>query len=73
MSYYKILCVLSTEVVHVWKNDYAVNTNFLLPPLQRSVAWKGGGGEDVRGKKKNSHGEKGIWGEGARGKKLTCE
>ena len=28
LSYYKILNVLSTEVVHVWKSDCAVNTNF---------------------------------------------
>ena len=51
MSYYKILNVLSTEEVHVWKSDCMVNTNFLLPPFQRSVAWEGRGGGD-RGKKK---------------------
>ena len=65
LSYYKILYVLSVEVVHVWKSDCAVNTNFPLPPFQRSVAWEGregGTGE------KNSHGGKGIWGEGVRGK-----
>ena len=28
LSYYKILNVLSTEVVNVWKSDCAVNTNF---------------------------------------------
>ena len=30
--YYKILYVLSTEVVHVRKSDHAINTNFPLPP-----------------------------------------
>ena len=44
LSYYKILNVLSTEEVHVWKSDCMVNTNFLLPPFQRSVAWEGRGG-----------------------------
>ena len=70
LSYYKILYVLSTEVVHVWKSDCAANTNFPLPPFQRSVAWEGRKG--VRGKE-NSHRGKGIWGEDARGKKLPCE
>ena len=52
LSYYKILNVLSTEVVHVWKSDCMVNTNFPLPPFQRSVAWEGREGD--RGKK-NHH------------------
>ena len=51
LSYYKILNVLSTEVVHVWKSDCMVNTNFPLPPFQRSVAWEGREGD--RGKKKS--------------------
>ena len=46
LSYYKILNVLSTEEVHVWKSDCMVNTNFLLPPFHG----KGEGGD--RGKKK---------------------
>ena len=50
LSYYKIHNVLSTEVVHVWKSDCAVNTNFPLLPLQRNVAWEGR--EGGRGKKK---------------------
>ena len=51
LSYYKILNVLSTEVVHVWKSDCMVNTNFLLPPFQRSVAWEGrGGGTEAKKK-----------------------
>ena len=54
MSYYKILNVLSTEEVHVWKSDCVVNTNFLLPPFQRSVAWEWGKGEDRGKKKKNT-------------------
>ena len=49
LSYYKILNVLSTEVVHVWKSDCAVNTNFPLLPFQRNVAWEGR--EGGRGKK----------------------
>ena len=61
--------ILSTEVIHVWKSDYAVNTNFSLPSFQRSVPWKGREGR--RGKKKNSHGGKGIWVEGVRDKKIT--
>ena len=44
LSYYKILYVLSTEEVHVWKSDCMVNMNFLLPTFQRSVAWEGRGG-----------------------------
>ena len=41
MSYYKILQVLSNDVVHVLKSDYAINTNFPFPPFQRSVTWEG--------------------------------
>ena len=44
LSYYKILNVLSTEEVHVWKSDCMVNMNFLLPPFKRYVAWEGRGG-----------------------------
>ena len=61
LSYYKILNVLSTEVVHVWKSDCAVNTNFPLLPFQRNVAWEGR--EGGRGKK-----EKFAWMEGELGR-----
>ena len=37
-------------------------------PEKCSVGGEGGGQEQ-----KNSHGGKGIWGEGARGKKLPCK
>ena len=54
--------ILSTEVVHVWKSDYAVNTNFSLPSFQRSVPWKGR--EGGRGKKKKYTGGEGDLGRG---------
>ena len=49
---------------------------FPLPPFQKSVAWEGREGTGTKKTKqnktkKNSHGGKGIWGEGARGKKIT--
>ena len=72
MSYYKILNVLSTEVVHVWKSDCAVNTNFPLLPFQRNVAWEGR--EGGRGKKNKIRMEGRGSGERALGaKKLPCE
>ena len=49
--------------------DCAVNSNFPLLPFQRNVAWEGR--EGGRSKKKNSHGGKANWGEGAWGKKIT--
>ena len=67
MSYYKILYVLSTELVHVWKSDYAVNTNFPLPSLQRGVAWEGREGE---GAKKFAW-RKGDLGGGREGQKIN--
>ena len=68
LSYYKILNVLSTEVVHVWKR---LRGKLEFPassfPEKCSVGGEGGRQEQ----KKNSHGGKANWGEGAWGKKIT--
>ena len=71
LSYYKILYVLSTEVVHVRKSDHAANTNFPLPPFHSSEAWEGKGQGQINSpsawREADLHGEKAL------GEKLTCE